>query len=327
MTYKPKISVVMSVYNGEKYLRGAIESILNQTFKDFEFIIINDGSIDRTSEILESYDDPRIILVYQEHLGLTKSLNKGITLAKGTYIARQDADDISLPERLEKQIEFLEKHKNVALLGTAANIIDERGFHFKTIEFPCDYSSIRKGMKKFNHFVHGSVMFKRQCFFEAGGYRELFPTAQDYDLWLRFVEKYKAVNLSTHLYGRRINPSSVSLKKFVLQTRMQRLARQLADAREKEMNEFSLIKELKIFLKSPILLEEKKEIIQRYVPFGLLLLHQNKKNEAISLIEEIFKYHPSRVWKLLFRLTKGFRSSFLLKLLIRLSLFFNWLKK
>ena len=123
MKNDPKISVVMAVYNGEKYLREAIDSILNQTFKDFEFIIVNDGSTDRTREILESFIDPRIVLIHQEHMGLTKSLNRGIALAKGKYIARQDADDISMAERLEKQFNFLESHENVALLGTAGHII------------------------------------------------------------------------------------------------------------------------------------------------------------------------------------------------------------
>ena len=174
MTHTPRISIVMSVYNGEKYLREAVNSILNQTFKDFEFIIINDGSTDGTREILESYNDPRIILIHKGNMGLTQSLNKGIALAKGKYIARQDADDISLPERLEKQIEFLERNEKVALLGTAIEIIDEIGNYLQTIKPPTDDSSIRKGIKQNNYFCHGSVIFKRQGFFELGGYREFF---------------------------------------------------------------------------------------------------------------------------------------------------------
>jgi len=116
---RPKISVIMSVYNGEKYLREAIESILNQTFRDFEFIIINDGSTDKTSEILSSYNDPRIVIINNKrNIGLTKSLNKGLKMVKGEYIARQDADDVSLPERLERMVNFLDMNRDVGLLGS-----------------------------------------------------------------------------------------------------------------------------------------------------------------------------------------------------------------
>ena len=124
---KPLISVVMSVYNGEKYLKRSIDSILNQTFKDFEFIIINDGSTDKSLEIIKSYDDDRIVLIDQENKGLTKSLNIGIKTASGKYIARQDADDVSLPDRLKKQVDFLEVREDVVLLGCRAyEVIGEK---------------------------------------------------------------------------------------------------------------------------------------------------------------------------------------------------------
>ena len=118
----------MSVYNGEKYLREAIESILNQTFTDFEFLIVNDGSTDSSLEIILSYPDERIRVIRNDrNIGLTKSLNKALQQAKGEYIARQDADDISLQNRFEEQLIYLEKHPEVALLGTSAYKIDERG--------------------------------------------------------------------------------------------------------------------------------------------------------------------------------------------------------
>ncbi|HKQ33129.1 MAG TPA: glycosyltransferase family A protein, partial [Thermodesulfobacteriota bacterium] len=115
----PKVTVLMTVYNGEKFLNEAIDGILNQTFRDFEFLIINDGSTDGSREIIKSYKDPRINLVDNEsNIGLTASLNRGLSLAGGEYIARQDADDISLPERLEKQISILERNPDIALLGS-----------------------------------------------------------------------------------------------------------------------------------------------------------------------------------------------------------------
>ncbi|HAS7841575.1 TPA: glycosyltransferase family 2 protein, partial [Vibrio cholerae] len=123
----PKISVVMSVYNGEKYLGEAIDSILKQTFSDFEFIIINDGSTDKTLEIIKSYmkKDDRIVLVSRENKGLIVSLNEGLDLAKGQYIARMDADDISIKSRFEKQIEFLDSNPDIGVCGTWVEVFGE----------------------------------------------------------------------------------------------------------------------------------------------------------------------------------------------------------
>jgi glycosyltransferase involved in cell wall biosynthesis len=128
MPKNPKLSVIMSVHNGEKYLREAIESILNQTFTDFKFIIINDGSTDNSLAIIRSYDDKRIrILNNGTNIGLTKSLNKALKQAKGKYIARQDADDVSLPDRFEAQLKYFVQYPEVALLGTSTYIINQEG--------------------------------------------------------------------------------------------------------------------------------------------------------------------------------------------------------
>lgn len=122
----PKISVIMPVYNGEKYLREAIDSVLNQTFSDFEFIILNDASKDSTEEIIKSYKDDRIVYIKNEqNLGVAGTLNRGLGIAKGEYIARMDADDISLPERFQKQVNFMDKHKNTNVLGTSITIFGE----------------------------------------------------------------------------------------------------------------------------------------------------------------------------------------------------------
>jgi len=326
MINEPIISVVMAVYNSEKYIREAVDSILNQTFRNFEFIIINDGSTDKTQEILESYNDPRIVLTHQKHMGLTKSLNKGIALAKGKYIARQDADDISLPDRLEKQIEFLELHKDISLIGTAAKIIDIRGFYLKTIKYPTDHSSLRIAIKHSNHFWHGSVMFRKQNFFELGGYQEILFTAQDYDLWLRFVEKFKVANLSDPLYKYRLNYLSLSFKKIVYQRRMAIFARELARARKKGIKEKQIINVLESYLKLPLSVAEKREIIQIYNPWGRLLLRHNKKNQAFLLMNEIFEYHPSNLFKLLFKATKTLKSAFILESVIRMWFFLEKLR-
>jgi glycosyltransferase involved in cell wall biosynthesis len=228
-----KVSVIMSVFNGEKHLREAIESILNQTFSDFEFIIINDGSTDRTQDIAEGFRqlDNRIRLINQSNMGLTKSLNKAIRLARGEFIARMDADDIALPERFEKQVDFLEKHSDVALLGTAYYEIDEKGEVIGEKIFPERDEEIRKIILKCNPFFHASVMVRREVFEIVGLYDESIPFAQDYDFWLRIAGKYKVANLPEPLMKRRYTPVNISIAqeneqlKWALEVRKRALRR------------------------------------------------------------------------------------------------------
>jgi glycosyltransferase involved in cell wall biosynthesis len=191
----------MSVYNGEKYLREAIESILAQTFIDFNFLIINDGSTDGTKEILENYNDSRIKLINnKKNIGLTKSLNKGLKLARGEYIARQDADDISMPERLEKEVSFLDHNKNTALVGTYYYMINEKGKTLNTIKPLKKSEEIKIGLLKGNQFGHGSVMFRAECVKEVGYYREELGPVEDYDLWLRISDRYNIATIPEQLY-------------------------------------------------------------------------------------------------------------------------------
>jgi|Deesub1362A_J573_1020465.scaffolds.fasta_scaffold00600_5 glycosyltransferase involved in cell wall biosynthesis len=223
----PTVSVIMSVYNGEKYLRQAIESILNQTFSDFEFIIVDDGSTDKTPEILKDYakKDLRLKIVKnRKRIGLTKSLNEAIKQAKGKYIARQDADDISLPERLEKQITFLEKNPSYGAVGTSAAIIDKNGRIIKKAMVPKSWLVIKQILKFGNCFVHGSMMFKKQDYIKAGGYRTPFALAQDFDLWLRMSKIKKMKNLRECLYLWRKTESGLSAIKTDIQFKIGALA-------------------------------------------------------------------------------------------------------
>jgi len=208
MPSNPRISVIMSVYNGEKYLREAIDSILNQTFPDFEFIIVNDASTDSSLKIIQSYHDKRIrVIENEENIGLTKSLNKAIKKARGEYIARQDADDISLLNRFEEQLRYLEQHPEVSLLGTSIYRIDSGGdVTGKRIALA---KPTTKDMFKGNQFSHGSVMFKRQVIDNVGGYNELFRYVQDYELWLRIAKHYEVRNLTRILYKLRSHDRNV----------------------------------------------------------------------------------------------------------------------
>jgi glycosyltransferase involved in cell wall biosynthesis len=309
MAMNPSVSVVMGVYNGDKHLREAVDSILAQTFADFEFIIINDGSTDGTRAILESYRDPRIVLVNQENVGLTKSLNRGMALAKGSYIARQDADDVSMPDRLQTQIDFLNANPNIALVGSAVQVIDGDGSHLAIFRNPCDYPTIREKLQQYNCFWHGSVIFRRSCLAVLTGYTELFATAQDYDLWLRFAEKYEIANLETPLYSYRFNPEAVTFKKIVPQRRMAEMARRLARARAEQLSENELLQGFAKFINSPLTVAEKRDIVQSYKPWCRLLLKKGKIKDARSLMTAIFRYHPSPMFRFRFAVVRRFVSS------------------
>lgn len=196
------ISVVMPVYNGEKYLREAIDSILNQTCTDFEFIILNDASTDETEEIILSYDDPRIIYVKNEtNLQTANTLNKGITLAKGKYIARMDADDISLPERFEKQVRFMEDNPDIDVCGSW---IKRFGMQNMICRVPETHDEIMTGLLFGCTFVHPAIMGKRSFFLEHR-YSEDYNRAEDYDLWVRTVKGSEFANLPDVLLLYRIH--------------------------------------------------------------------------------------------------------------------------
>ena len=210
---KPIISVVMAVYNGGKYLSDAIESILNQSFKCFEFIIIDDGSTDNTSHLLKGYaeSDARIIIISREDRGLVSSLNEGISRAVGTYIARMDADDISLPDRFRTQYDFLQLNTNVVCVGCDPIIIDEDGDELIHLKTPASNKDIQnKLLSGHCPIEHPSVMYKRSTVIEVGGYREEYQTAEDYDLWLRIGEVGDLANLNIPLIKYRYLNTSIS---------------------------------------------------------------------------------------------------------------------
>ena len=210
----PKVSVLMSVYNDAVYLDEAIESILNQTFTDFEFLIINDGSTDGSRDIILSYADPRIRLVDNEvNLGLPVSLNKGIRLAKGEYIARQDADDVSLPDRLAQQAAFLDAHSDVTVVGCWWEWIDVDGDVFATGEIPNSNTIIKAKLVQHNvKFPHGCMMIRREALVRIGGYDRQFRFTQDLDLWLRMVKagyRFGAVERRLYWHRKRLEPNDI----------------------------------------------------------------------------------------------------------------------
>jgi glycosyltransferase involved in cell wall biosynthesis len=191
----------MSVFNGGRFLAAAIESVLRQTFHDFEFIVVDDGSTDGSGDVARSFQDPRIAVVRQENQGIAAALNRAIEMARCEYIARQDADDISLPDRFAAQVRFLDEHPEVAVLGTAARLVDSHGRPFSRFATYVRHERLVKELKRgFCPLMHGSVMLRRQAILEAGGYDPRFERIQDVELWLRMSDRYRLANLRETLY-------------------------------------------------------------------------------------------------------------------------------
>lgn len=186
----PAITVLMSVYNGSRWLDEAISSVLNQTFIDFEFIIVNDGSTDQSLEIIKRFakSDARIVVINKENTGLADSLNRGIQKARGTWIARLDADDLCEPRRLEKQYKLAMTIPNVVLIGSDLQEIDENGSSGKIRTYPIRHRELRRYLISGKFFAHSSTFFKTEIVRNVGGYRAAFFRAQDYDLWLRMID-------------------------------------------------------------------------------------------------------------------------------------------
>lgn len=207
----PKISVIMPVYNSEKYLREAMDSILNQTFTDFEFIILDDGSTDSSPDIVAGYNDPRIRFYQNErNMGVAATLNRGLELATGEYIARMDGDDISLPRRFEIQVAYMDAHPNVAVCGTNAIVFFEHGGEEKTT-LPQRYSEIRENMFISSPFVHPSVIMRRSVL-ERGRFRyeSAFDGREDYRLWTRIFCQYELANIKEALIRYRKHSNQVT---------------------------------------------------------------------------------------------------------------------
>jgi glycosyltransferase involved in cell wall biosynthesis len=232
---KPAVTVLMAVYDSPLgMLDQAIESIQDQTFPDFEFLIIDDGSRDpkvRDRLVQRAQSDPRVRIVTEPHRGLTASLNRGLTLARGTWIARQDADDWSEPGRLERQIEYFRAHPETTVLGTNAWTHQQDGRPLWPLRLPAERADILRQLPRGNPFVHGSVMFPRAAAVSAGGYREEFRCSQDYDFLWRLAERGNAANLAQPLYHYRYTAGSVSAGRAEEQARAHRAAQRMAAAR------------------------------------------------------------------------------------------------
>ncbi|ULQ57426.1 glycosyltransferase [Flavihumibacter rivuli] len=221
----PKVSVILPVYNGERFLREAIESILGQTFQNLELIIINDGSKDGSEKIIKAYSDPRILyLVNQPNKGLIYTLNRGIEMASGHFIARMDADDIALPHRLERQVEYLGQNPGVAVVACPVQYIDEHGEFSGSWVLDhaiIDRNAIRNILPSKNVIAHPTVMARSEVM-KAYLYAAYQPNTEDYDLWLRIaanglgIAKIQEVLLHYRIHSQSVTSTALKGKNIFL---------------------------------------------------------------------------------------------------------------
>lgn len=229
----PRVSVVMSVYNGEEWVKEAIESILKQTYRDFEFIIGNDGSTDGTKDILARYKDPRLrIMHFQKRLTLTYALNRLLKQIKGEYIARMDADDIASRERLARQVAFLDSHPEVGIVGSWYEMMRASGEALRAVRTPVTDIEIRRSVIRSNPICHPTMMFRKQLLSRIGPYDPDLNGAEDYDFVLRALTVTQIANIPEVLLSYRIVDTSVSIQ------HMDRVLRQTVRARWKAIRHY-----------------------------------------------------------------------------------------
>ncbi|MDD4553491.1 MAG: glycosyltransferase [Bacteroidales bacterium] len=220
MEPRPVLSVLMPVYNGREFLKPAIDSILAQTYRDFELIIVNDGSTDDTQAVIDSYKDPRIVATVQKNQGVARSLNNGLDVARGTYVRRHDADDVSTPDSFRIQIDFLESHPEYVMVCNQQAFMTARGriawkYRVPNNDFFHGQDFTDLGFEHFtvdksSPVVHGTACFRREAVIAMGKYRTEFTVSEDNDLWLRLLEKYKIAVLNRCTYFMRLHGTSAT---------------------------------------------------------------------------------------------------------------------
>ena len=232
---RPLVSVVMSVFNVERFLHEAVLSILDQSLPDFEFIIIDDGSTDGSGKILDASqnNDSRVVVYHQENKGLIFSLNRGCALARGKYIARMDADDVATKNRLRWQVDFMESHRDVGVLGGAIEWIDATGKSLLRCRLPITDRDIKSALYRGDcPFSHPTVLMRKEVLDSVAGYRKSMVHAEDYDLWLRIADRYQLANLEEVVLKYRVHSSQVSIRRCRQQALSNLAARIAATSRK-----------------------------------------------------------------------------------------------
>ena len=269
VTNRPTLSVIMPCYNAEKFLKHSIESVLNQTFTDFEFIIVNDGSTDRSLDIIRQYQkiSNKIVVINREkNLGLTKSLKEALLVAKGKYIARMDADDICLPRRFEKQLRYMHEQK-LDVCGSYITIFNRNIFSRRTIDYPVKHEDIVFVLLMNSCIPHPSVIFNREVF-DYVNYDEDYNFSQDYKLWCDIIitKRFRLGNIPQVLLFYRESQNQISVKKAKLQRDLSKKIR-LSYAKNLGEEEFNLVKEI-VNLEDSEKAEDFLKIVELIQKFG-----------------------------------------------------------
>jgi glycosyltransferase involved in cell wall biosynthesis len=204
------VSVVLPVRDGERFVREAVESVLAQTYADLELIVVDDGSSDATPEILRGVRDDRLRLLRQEPAGLVAALRRGVAEARAPLVARMDADDVSEPTRLERQVELLERRPRVGMAATWTAVIDEEGRELRREVLPPAHADLARRLLLRNPFQHGSVVVRRDALEAAGGYRDDYGANEDYDLWRRLLRSWELACVPEVLYRYRVHAGAVT---------------------------------------------------------------------------------------------------------------------
>ncbi|PEA19358.1 glycosyl transferase family A [Bacillus cereus] len=288
-----RVTVLMPVYNGENYLREAIESILNQTYEDFELLIINDGSTDKSLEIINSFHDSRIRLISNEvNLKLIRTLNKGLDLATGEYIARMDSDDIAHPQRLELQVKKMDEDKEIVICGTSLRFIGKR---FSTPFLVEGEENIKNYLVVKNCLMHPSVMIRSAVFKKENiYYDEEFIHAEDYELFQRVSGNYKVINLKQPLLFYRLSPTGISRVHEVEQKSME-ISISMKALQEIGIN-FNRNKYDKIHLSKKEILQARAELENAYNSSNVPRGYDAKKITQLLWIDICRKGSKHGVW-------------------------------
>lgn len=287
MEKKIKTSVIMCVHNGEKHLKKCIESILEQTFEDFEFLILDDNSSDHTNEIIRNYSQDERIRIFEnkKNIGLTKSLNILLGEARGEYVARIDADDIAQKDRLLKQISFLDEKKDLGMAISNCNIIDQDSNLLYTHCPPCNETALKWSLLFRNPIRHSTVVVRMQAFLKTGFYDINFTYAQDYDMWQRIINYYKIGVIPEALSDVRVHEDTITINMVQKQDYFVNLVSR---------------RQMQFYCGRYISLEEAKKIRMVYVH-----RHQMQIEEMLEIDIEDFNYHVG----LYFEIALGFFNS------------------
>ena len=297
----PAVSVVISAYNARRYLAEAMESVLAQTFHDFEVIVVDDGSTDDTKKILDGFAarDNRIRVISRPNKGLTVSLNEALAAVRAPLIARMDADDVALPDRFAKQVQYLAEHPDIICISSAVELIDPFGVHIGVLTPPADHAAIDASLLKGNGgaIVHPAAMMRTDIVRQVGGYQEKYNNSEDLDLWLRLAEVGKLANLPDTLLKYRRDLGSVSHTKRDNQLRMK--SQILADAYARRGLTPPSEWKFDLWMPKPHDVQLKE--------WGWRALQLGRRDAAIGHAKSLVKLHPFSVdsWRLMLCAWRG----------------------